>query len=158
MNDGAGHDSISIQKSGQLKKEASMEYPEDLYYSREHTWVKVLGTRGRIGITDYAQQEMGEIVFLNLPEEGSTIEQHEVFGTLESSKTVADLYSPISGEVVTINKDLEEEPSLINDDPYGNGWLMTLEIDDPNQLEELFSSSEYEEFLEKKDKAQGKAE
>ncbi|MBI5968114.1 MAG: glycine cleavage system protein GcvH [Deltaproteobacteria bacterium] len=133
-----------------------MDYPEDLYYSREHTWIRVMvGGRGRIGITDYAQQEMGEIVYLNLPEEGSMIEQNEVFGTLESSKTVAELYAPISGEVISMNKDLEEEPSLINDDPYGNGWLLTLEIDDPTQLEELLSAAEYEDFLEKKEKGHG---
>jgi len=129
-----------------------MEFPDDLYYSREHLWLKILGTRGKIGITDYAQQEMGEIVYLSLPEENSSIEQDEVFGTLESSKTVADLFAPISGQIISVNKDLEEEPSLINDDPYGNGWLVTLEIDDPHQVEDLLSAIEYENFLE----AQGK--
>jgi glycine cleavage system H protein len=97
---------------------------------------------------------MGEIVFLNLPEENAPIEQDEVFGTLESSKTVADLYAPVSGEIVSVNKDLEEEPSLINDDPYGNGWLAILEIDDPSQLQDLLSASEYEVLLEKKEKEQ----
>jgi len=89
---------------------------------------------------------------LSLPEENSSIEQDEVFGTLESSKTVADLFAPISGQIISVNKDLEEEPSLINDDPYGNGWLVTLEIDDPHQVEDLLSAIEYENFLE----AQGK--
>ena len=131
-----------------------MEFPEDLYYTREHLWLKVIGARGRIGITDYAQLEMGEIVFLNLPEENSPIEEGEVFGTLESSKTVADLYAPVGGEIVSVNKDLEEEPSLINDDPYGNGWLVILEIDDLSQLGDLLSSAEYEVFLEKKEKEQ----
>jgi glycine cleavage system H protein len=129
-----------------------MEIPEDLYYTREHLWLRVMGNRGKIGITDYAQLEMGEIVFLNLPEENAPIEQGEVFGTLESAKTVADLYAPVSGEIVSINKDIEEEPSLVNDDPYGNGWLVILEIDEPTQLEELLSASEYEIFLEKKEK------
>ncbi len=131
-----------------------MEIPEDLYYTREHVWLRVTGNRGKIGITDYAQLEMGEIVFLNLPEENAPIEQDEVFGTLESSKTVADLYAPVSGEIVAVNKDLEEEPSLINDDPYGNGWLVTLEIDDPSQLADLLSAAEYEVLLEKKEKGQ----
>jgi glycine cleavage system H protein len=129
-----------------------MEIPEDLYYTREHLWLRVMGNRGKIGITDYAQLEMGEIVFLNLPEENAPIEQGEVFGTLESAKTVADLYAPVSGEIVSINKDIEEEPSLVNDDPYGNGWLVILEIDEPSQLEDLLSPSEYEIFLEKKEK------
>lgn len=131
-----------------------MEFPDDLYYTREHLWLKVMGTRGKIGITDYAQLEMGEIVFLNLPEENTPMEQDEVFGTLESSKTVADLYAPVGGEILSVNKDLEEEPSLINDDPYGNGWLVILEFDDLSQLQDLLSASEYEIFLEKKEKTQ----
>ena len=128
-----------------------MEYPDDLYYSRDHLWVKVTGNRGTIGITDHGQQEMGEILFMDLPEEASPVEQGDVFGTLESSKAVAELIAPLSGEVVSKNKDLEEEPSLINDDPYGNGWLITLEIDDPKQLEELLNSTGYEDFLEKQE-------
>jgi len=129
---------------------ATIEYPEDLYYSREHTWVRVAGNRGTVGITEYAQQEMGEILYVELPEEGSQVEQDEVFGSLESSKTVGELYSPISGEVVSINKDLEEEPSLVNDDTYGKGWLLMVELDDSTELEQLLNANEYEEFLEKK--------
>jgi glycine cleavage system H protein len=127
-----------------------MEYPEDLYYSQEHTWVRVTGNRGTIGITNFAQQEMGEILYTELPNEGSQVEQGDIFGTLESSKTVAELFSPVSGEVISINKDLEEEPSLVNDDPYGKGWLMLLELDDPNELQDLSNAVEYEDFLEKK--------
>ena len=128
-----------------------MEYPEDLYYSQEHNWVRLTGNRGTVGITDFAQQEMGEILYTELPDEGSQIEQGDIFGTLESSKTVAELFSPVSGEVISINKDLEEEPSLVNDDPYGKGWLMVLELDDPSELQELFSAVEYEDFLEKQE-------
>lgn len=128
-----------------------MEYPEDLYYSQEHNWVRLTGNRGTVGITDFAQQEMGEILYTELPDEGSQIEQGDIFGTLESSKTVAELFSPVSGEVISINKDLEEEPSLVNDDPYGKGWLMVLELDDPSDLQELFSAVEYEDFLEKQE-------
>jgi glycine cleavage system H protein len=128
-----------------------MEYPEDLYYSQEHTWVRVTGNRGTVGITEFAQQEMGEILYTELPDEGSQIEQGDIFGTLESSKTVVELFNPVSGEVVSINKDLEEEPSLINDDPYGKGWLIVLELDDPSGVQELLSFNEYEDFLEKKE-------
>jgi glycine cleavage system H protein len=131
-----------------------MEYPDDLYYSKEHVWLRLIGGRGKIGITDYAQQELGEIIFLGLPEENSLVEQGDVFGTLESSKTVADLYAPVSGEIVSANRDLEEEPTLINDDPYGNGWLVTMEIDEPSQLDDLLSAADYEKFLEMQEKAQ----
>ncbi len=127
-----------------------MEYPEDLYYSQDHTWVRIIGNRGTVGITNFAQQEMGEIIYTELPDEGAQVEQGDVFGTLESSKTVAELISPVSGEVISSNKDLEEEPSLINDDPYGKGWLLVLELDDPNELQELYNAVEYEDFLEKK--------
>jgi glycine cleavage system H protein len=128
-----------------------MEYPDDLYYSKEHTWVRLAGGRAVIGITDHAQKELGEIVFVDFPEEGVQIEKAEVFGTLESSKTVAELYAPVSGEVVSANRDLEEEPTLLNDDPYGNGWLITMEIDDPDEVEGLLNSVEYENYLEKKE-------
>jgi glycine cleavage system H protein len=121
-----------------------MEYPDDLYYSKEHAWVRLAGGRAVIGITDHAQKELGEIVFVDFPEEGVQIEKAEVFGTLESSKTVAELYAPISGEVMSTNRDLEEEPTLLNDDPYGNGWLIKMEIDDPDEVEGLLNSVEYE--------------
>jgi len=128
-----------------------MEYPDDLYYNRNHLWVRVQGTRGTVGVTDYAQREMGEVLFVDLPEEGSQVEKNDVFGSLESSKTVAELHSPVSGEIVSINKDLEEEPSLVNDDPYGNGWLIVVEIDDPNELEEMINAADYEEMLEQEE-------
>ena len=127
-----------------------MDHPDDLYYNREHIWVRVQGTRGTVGVTDFAQHEMGEILFVDLPEEGSQVEKDDVFGTLESSKTVAELHSPISGEIVSINKDLEEEPSLVNDDPYGNGWLVMVEIDDPSEMEEMLNAADYEDFMEQK--------
>ena len=128
-----------------------MEYPDDLYYTRNHLWVRIQGTRATVGVTDYAQREMGEVLFVDLPEEGSQVEKDDVFGSLESSKTVAELRCPVSGEIVSINKDLEEEPSLVNDDPYGNGWLVVVEIDDPNELEEMINAADYEEFLEQKE-------
>ena len=127
-----------------------MDYPDDLYYNRDHLWVRVQGNRGKVGVTDHAQREMGEILFVDLPEEGSQVEKGDNFGSLESSKTVAELRSPVSGEIVSINKDLEEEPSLVNDDPFGNGWLMVLEMDDPNELEDMLNAADYEELLEQK--------
>ena len=128
-----------------------MDYPDDLYYNRNHLWIRVQGTRGTVGVTDYAQREMGEVLFVDLPEEGSQVEKDDVFGSLESSKTVAELRCPVSGEIVSINKDLEEEPSLVNDDPYGNGWLAVLEIDDPNEVEDMINAADYEEFLEQEE-------
>jgi glycine cleavage system H protein len=130
------------------KKEAYMEYPDDLYYTRNHLWVRIQGSRATVGVTDYAQREMGEVLFVDLPEEGSQVEKDDVFGSLESSKTVAELRCPVSGEIVSISKDLEEEPSLVNDDPYGRGWLIVVEIDDPNELEEMINAADYEELLE----------
>jgi glycine cleavage system H protein len=128
-----------------------MDYPDDLYYNRDHLWVRVQGNRGTVGVTDHAQREMGEILFVDLPEESSQVDKNDNFGSLESSKTVAELRSPLSGEIISINKDLEEEPSLVNDDPYGNGWLVVLEMDDPGELEDMLNAADYEELLEQKD-------
>jgi glycine cleavage system H protein len=128
-----------------------MDNPDDLYYNRDHLWVRKQGNRGTVGVTDHAQREMGEILFVDLPEEGSQVDKNDGFGSLESSKTVAELRSPLSGEIVSINKDLEEEPSLVNDDPYGNGWLMVVEVDDPGELEDMLNAADYEELLEQKD-------
>jgi glycine cleavage system H protein len=128
-----------------------MDNPDDLYYNRDHLWVRMQGNRGTVGVTDHAQREMGEILFVDLPEEGSQVDKNDSFGSLESSKTVAELRSPLSGEIVSINKDLEEEPSLVNDDPYGNGWLMVVEVDDPGELEDMLNAADYEELLEQKD-------
>jgi glycine cleavage system H protein len=128
-----------------------MEFPEDLYYSKEHVWVRLTAGKALIGITDHAQKELGSIVFADLPEEGAEIEKGETLGSLESSKTVAEVFAPISGQVLKPNRDLEEDPSLINDDPYGNGWLVTMDLDDPDELEGLLNSVEYENFLEKKE-------
>jgi glycine cleavage system H protein len=128
-----------------------MDNPDDLYYNRDHLWVRMQGNRGTVGVTDHAQREMGEILFVDLPEEGSQVDKNDGFGSLESSKTVAELRSPLSGEIVSINKDLEEEPSLVNDDPYGNGWLLVVEVDDPGELEDMLNAADYEELLEQKD-------
>lgn len=129
-----------------------MEFPDDLYYTKDHLWIRAVGDRATIGITDFAQQELGEILFVDLPEKGASLDQSEVFGSLESTKTVAELFTPVSGEVTTVNEDLEDEPSMINDDPYGKGWLINLLMGDSRELEDLMSAAEYEEYLDKEEK------
>ncbi len=129
-----------------------MEFPDDLYYTKDHLWIRAVGDRATIGVTDFAQQELGEILFVDLPEKGASLDQSEVFGSLESTKTVAELFTPVSGEVTTVNEDLEDEPSMINDDPYGKGWLIHLLMGDSRELEDLMNAAEYEEYLDKEEK------
>jgi len=119
-------------------------YPKQLKYSVDHTWLKAEAeNRARIGITYYYQQQLKKIVFLELPEKGTALEKDAAFGVIESSKATSDLYSPASGTVVEVNKSLESEPGRINDDPYGEGWMLLIEIDDPTKVESLLSSDEY---------------
>lgn len=125
-----------------------MEFPENLKYSKEHEWARVEGNRAIIGITDHAQDELGEIVFIDLPKGGSRVEALETFGTVESVKTVSDLFSPVSGDVVEVNTALEDEPELINSDPYGEGWIIVVEMSDPNELGDLLTATEYQEYIE----------
>ena len=128
-----------------------MEFPEDLYYSKDHVWVRLTAGKAVIGVTYHAQKELGAIVFAELPEEGADIEKGETLGSLESSKTVAEVSAPISGQVVKANKDLEEDPSLINDDPYGNGWIVVITMSDPSEVNDLMSRDEYEKFLKEEE-------
>jgi glycine cleavage system H protein len=120
-----------------------MAYPEDLAYSREHEWVRMDGTRATIGITSYAADELGDIVFVELPEVGSSLTQFGTFGVVESVKAVSDLYAPISGEVLEVNEALRDAPELLNSDPFGEGWIARVEIDDPSQLDALLDASAY---------------
>jgi len=128
-----------------------MSFPDDLKYSREHEWARVEGNRVVVGITDYAQRELGEIVYVELPEVGTEVEQMEAFGTVESVKAVSDLYAPVSGEVVEINGALEDDPGLINTDTYGEGWMLVVEMSDPDELDELMNAEEYAAFIEAMD-------
>lgn len=125
-----------------------MNHPEELKYTKEHTWVKAEGGVATVGITDYAQNELGEIVFVELPEIEAEVEHSTEFGVVESVKTVSDLYSPVSGVVVETNEDLLDSPEIINDSPYDDGWMLKVEMSDPRELASLMSAEEYQDFVE----------
>ncbi|HTG82727.1 MAG TPA: glycine cleavage system protein GcvH [Geobacteraceae bacterium] len=124
-----------------------MEFPEELKYSKEHLWVRVEGKRAVIGLTDYAQHELGAISALELPEEGEDLEQDDSFGSVEARKTVAELYAPISGTVLEVNADLVDSPVAVNDDPYDDGWLVVVEVASPEELTSLMSADDYQEYV-----------
>ncbi|HLO27463.1 MAG TPA: glycine cleavage system protein GcvH [Geobacteraceae bacterium] len=125
-----------------------MDFPEELKYSKEHCWVRIEGDKAVIGITDYAQQELGAISALELPEVGDDLEQDDSFGSVEARKTVAELYAPISGPVLDVNKELPDAPALINDDPYDDGWLVMVEVVSPEELTSLMTAEDYREYVE----------
>jgi glycine cleavage system H protein len=120
-----------------------MNVPENLKYTKEHEWIRVEGEVAFVGITDFAQSELGEIVFVEVETIGETIEAGEIFGTVEAVKTVSDLYLPIDGEILEFNESLEDAPELVNEDPYNQGWMVKIAIKNPSQLDELLSASEY---------------
>ena len=124
-----------------------MEFPKELKYSKDHEWLKIEGGIAYIGITEFAQGELGDIVFVDIDTEGETLEKEEVFGTIEAVKTVSDLFMPINGEVVVFNKKLEDQPELINTDPYGEGWIIKITITDTNELDDLLDSSAYQQLV-----------
>lgn len=119
--------------------------PEDLYYTAEHEWVTAPDNNGvvRVGITDFAQDALGDVVYVQMPEAGSKVSASDVVGEVESTKSVSDIYAPVSGEVVARNEALDGDPALINSDPYGDGWLLEIKVEDSSVVEELLSSSEY---------------
>jgi len=123
-------------------------YPAGLRYTREHEWAQVEGTRARIGITDYAQDQLGDVVFVELPKVGTRVRQLQTFGVVESVKAVSDLYAPLSGEVVEVNQTLAERPEQINQDPYGAGWLIVIALGDEAELGNLMGAAEYEAYLQ----------
>lgn len=125
--------------------------PEDLKYSEEHEWVKKEEDKVRIGITDFAQDELGDIVFVELPEEGDKLETDEPFGSAESVKTVSELYAPVSGEVVEVNEDLGDSPELVNESPYDKAWMIVVKLSDEAELDNLMSADEYEEMTQEDD-------
>ncbi|HWO70293.1 MAG TPA: glycine cleavage system protein GcvH [Actinomycetota bacterium] len=126
-----------------------MEFPEDLRYTREHEWARDEGGgRVRVGITDYAQDKLGDVVYVELPEPGAEVRAMESFGEVESTKSVSDLFSPVDGTVVERNTTLEERPELVNEDPYGEGWMVVVQIRDPSQLDRLMDADAYRAFVE----------
>lgn len=119
-------------------------YPQELKYNEEHSWLSLEGDgRGRVGITHYAQEQLKEVVFVELPEVGTEVSHMEPFGVIESVKATNDLYSPVSGEVVEVNSALEDEPGLVNRDPYGEGWMIVVRLTDPAEVDRLISADEY---------------
>jgi|SRR5690625_3637849 len=126
-----------------------MNLPTDLLYSEEHEWVRREGSDIRIGITDFAQSELGDIVFVELPEVGDEIVANEPFGSVESVKTVSELYAPISGKVVEVNEDLEDNPEYVNESPYDQAWMIVVEPSDDSELDNLLSAEQYEAHISK---------
>lgn len=125
-----------------------MNCPDDLRYTKEHEWIRLEGNTATVGITDYAQDQLGDIVFVELPEEGEAVKSGETFGVVESTKSVSDLYAPIAGKVTASNDPLLDAPELINDDAYGEGWMIKLEVSDPSELESLLSAAAYQKHVQ----------
>ena len=124
-----------------------MSIPKDLRYTQEHEWVKIEGNKVRVGITDFAQHELGDIVFVELPEVGDTVTFNETFGSVESVKTVSELYSPVSGTVVEINEALADSPEFVNESPYENAWMIVIELSNESEVEALLTAEAYEELI-----------
>ena len=124
-----------------------MEFPKELKYSKDHEWLRIEGGNAYIGITEFAQGELGDIVFVDVDTEGEDLEKEEVFGSIEAVKTVSDLFMPINGEVLSFNEKLEDNPELINTDPYGEGWVIKIAISDITELDELLDASAYQELV-----------
>ncbi len=125
-------------------------YPVELRYTKDHEWLRVDESTGTIGITDHAQNELGDIVYVELPKDGDRVTAKESLGSVESVKAVSDVYSPVSGEVVAVNSKLQDKPELINTDPYGEGWLVRVKLTDPREAEGLMSSEDYEAYVQGK--------
>ena len=124
-----------------------MNIPENLKYTKDHEWVSVDGDVATLGITDFAQSELGDIVYVEVETEGETLDHEEVFGTVEAVKTVSDLFMPISGEVLEFNTELESNPEAVNADPYGNGWMIKVRVTDASQLDQLLSAEDYKNLV-----------
>jgi glycine cleavage system H protein len=124
-----------------------MEFPDDLRYTREHEWVLVEDKIAMVGITDFAQEQLGDIVFVELPAVGDKVTRDEAMGVVESVKAVSDVYSPVSGTVTEVNDDLPDSTELVNEDPYGDGWMVKIELSDPTDLDDLMTAAEYEKWV-----------
>ncbi|MCK4746418.1 MAG: glycine cleavage system protein GcvH [Bacteroidales bacterium] len=124
-----------------------MNVPDDLKYTAEHEWIRVEGDEIVIGVTDFAQGELGDVVFIEIETEGETLSRGEPFGTIEAVKTVSDLYMPVDGEIVGVNEALEDTPELVNTEPFGDGWMIRIKISDPAQLDDLLSAGDYQNLI-----------
>ena len=124
-----------------------MQFPENLKYSKDHEWIRVEGDVAYIGITDFAQGELGDIVFIDVDTEGEELGRDEVFGSVEAVKTVSDLYLPVAGEILEVNDGLEDAPEYVNEDPYGKGWMVKIRVSNPTELEELMDVAAYQALL-----------
>ena len=124
-----------------------MNIPAELKYTKDHEWVRIEGHEAVIGITDFAQGELGDIVFVEVETEGEIIESEEIFGSVEAVKTVSDLYMPLSGEILSFNSELEDAPEVVNSDPYGEGWMIRVKISDTSEIEDLLSADQYKDLI-----------
>ncbi|HOJ20402.1 MAG TPA: glycine cleavage system protein GcvH [Armatimonadota bacterium] len=125
-----------------------MNLPPELRYAKSHEWVRVEGDLATIGITDYAQDQLGDVVYIELPEVGRTLQQEETFGSIESVKAVSELLAPVSGEVVEVNEELLDTPETVNEDPYSAGWMIIVRMDDPSEVKDLLTAEQYQAFVE----------
>jgi glycine cleavage system H protein len=130
------------------EREDDVEFPEDLRYTKEHEWARADGARVRIGITDFAQDALGDVVYVDLPEVGAEVTASQAFGEVESTKSVSDVFSPLTGTIVERNPLLDERPELVNEQPYGDGWLIVIEVDDPTLVEQLLDAAAYQAFIQ----------
>ena len=124
-----------------------MNIPQELKYTKDHEWVKIEGDTATIGVTDFAQGELGDIVYVEVETLDETLEKEEVFGTVEAVKTVSDLFMPLSGEIIEFNDSLEDEPEKVNEDPYGEGWMIKIKLSNPSEADDLLSADEYKEVV-----------
>jgi len=124
-----------------------MKIPENLKYTKDHEWIRVEESFAYIGVTDFAQGELGDVVFVEIETKGENLDKEEVFGTIEAVKTVSDMFMPVSGEVIEINPKIEDEPELVNKDPYGEGWLINISITDSSELDELLTPEQYNDLI-----------
>jgi glycine cleavage system H protein len=124
-----------------------MNVPGNLKYTKDHEWLRIEGTMGYVGVTDFAQGELGDIVFVEIETVGETLKNEEVFGTIEAVKTVSDMFMPVSGEILEMNPAIEESPDVVNKDPYGKGWMVKIRITDPSEIDQLLSPEKYRELI-----------
>ncbi|NOX20987.1 MAG: glycine cleavage system protein GcvH [Nitrospirae bacterium] len=129
-----------------------MTFPEDIKYHKEHTWVRVSGNKATIGITDYAQDQLGDIVYIDLPDVDTEIEKDAEFTEIESTKATSSVIAPVSGTIVEVNEELDESPEIINESPYDKGWIVVVEMSDPSELDDLLDASDYERYVEEEAK------